>query len=121
MTKRPAINIRNNIGAKFYHEAKEKIKVNGEIKQTAAEVTAPGKTDEEKLALLATYCRKNIKNIYGDDVTSEERERFKKPNLNSSDAFKRKIGTPEDIDFVFIALAQAAGYDARMARVADRR
>ncbi len=111
----------NNIGSKLYHEAKEQIKVSGEIKQAAAEITAPGKTDEEKLALLATYCRKNIKNLYGEDVTSEEREDFKKPNLTSNDTFKRKIGTPEDIDFVFIALAQAAGFDARLARVADRR
>lgn len=110
----------NNIGGKFNHEAKEQIKVNGEMKQMAAEITGPGKSDEEKLALLAQYCRKNIKNIYGADVTSEEREEFKKPNLTSSDTFKRKIGTPQDIDFVFIALAQAAGYDARLARVADR-
>ena len=31
------------------------------------------------------------------------------------------MGTPRDIEFVFIALAQAAGYDARLALVADRR
>ncbi len=109
----------NSIGKGYYSETKEHIKISGEMKETAAEIVAKGKTDEEKLALLAEYCRKNIKNIHGAEVTTEEREAYK-PNVNSADTFKRKVGTAEDIDFVFIALAQTAGYDAREARVADR-
>jgi len=111
----------NDIGKRYYAEAKEKIKISGEMKKTAAEITAPGKTDDEKLALLAEYCRKNIKDIWGENITTEERESFKKPNNTSSDTFSRAVGTGQDVDFVFIALAQAAGYDARLARVADRR
>ena len=78
------------------------------MKQTAAEIISKGKTDEEKLAVLADYCRKNIKNIGGADVTTEEREAYK-PNLKSERHVPPKIGTSEDIDFVFVALAQAAG------------
>lgn len=110
----------NSVGKGFYSEAKEKIKISGEMKKAAADITSAGKTDDEKLALLAEYCRKNIKNIWGDDITTEERESYK-PNNSASDAFSRGVGTGEDLDFVFIALAQAAGDDARLARVADRR
>ena len=110
----------SSVGKKYYGEERDQVKISGEMKQTASEITAPGKTDEEKLALLAEYCRKNIKDIWSEDTTSEEREGYK-ANNSSSDTFKRKIGTGEDVDYVFIALAQAAGYEARMARVADRR
>lgn len=109
-----------SIGKRENAKAKEQIKISAEIKQTAAEIVSKGKTDDEKLNLLAEYCRKTIKNIGGADITTEEREAYK-PNTNSSETFRRKVGTSEDIDFVFIALAQAAGYDARHARVADRR
>jgi hypothetical protein len=108
------------IGKQEYNAAKERIKINGEMKQAAAEVVSKGKTDDEKLALLATYCRKTIKSTVGDEITTEEREQFK-PNNNSADTFRQRVGNPRDIEFVFIALAQAAGYDARLALVADRR
>jgi hypothetical protein len=108
------------VGKREYARAKEHIKLTREIKQTAAEITSKGKTDDEKLGLLADYCRKNIKNIWGDQVTTEERERFK-PNSNSGETFRQQMGNPHDIDYLFIALAQAAGYDARLALVADRR
>ena len=108
------------VGKREYAQAKEHVKLTREIKRTAAEVTSKGKTDDEKLGLLADYCRKNIKNIWGDQVTTEEREKFK-PNTNSGETFRQQLGDPHDIDYVFIALAQAAGYDARLALVAGRR
>ncbi len=108
------------IGKQEYNFAKERIKINGEIKQTAAEIVSKGKTDDEKLTLLADYCRKIIKSTAGDEITTEERQQFK-PNNNSADTLRQRVGTPRDIEFVFIALAQAAGYDARLALVADRR
>jgi hypothetical protein len=108
------------VGKQEYSAAKERIKINGEMKQAAAEIVSKGKTDDEKLALLADYCRKTIKSLAGDEITTEERERFK-PNNNSADTFRQRVGTARDIDFAFIALAQAAGFDARLALVADRR
>jgi hypothetical protein len=62
----------------------------------------------------------NIKNINSDRVSTEERDAYK-PNLNAGDTFRRKVGTSEDIDYLFISLGQAAGYDARHALVTDRR
>ena len=108
------------IGKEEYKEAKEKIKVDSTIKEVAARVASKGKTDEEKLALLADYCRNTIKDLWGDDITTEARDQFK-PNRNSAETIRRQIGTPRDIDFTFIALAQAAGFKARLAIVADRR
>ena len=85
----------NSVGKEYYAKSKERIKISGEMKQAAAEITAPGKTDDEKLALLALYCRKNIKDVFGEDVTTEERESYKKENNSTSDTFKRKLGTPK--------------------------
>ena len=110
----------NSYGHERYGQVKERIKVTGEIKQAAAEVVSQGKTDDEKLALLADYCGKTVKNIGGPDVTTEQREAYK-PNNNTGDAFRQKLGDAQDIDLVFVALAQAAGYDARLALIADRR
>jgi hypothetical protein len=49
------------VGRDAYGKAKEQIKLTGEIKQTSAEIVSKGKTDEEKLALLAEYCRKTLR------------------------------------------------------------
>jgi len=110
----------STIGKEEYKQSKEEIRINGEIKEVAAAVVSNGKTDEERLSLLADYCRQTIKDVWSDDISTELREQFK-PNKNSADTFHRKIGTPRDIDMTFIALAQAAGYKARLALVADRR
>ena len=108
------------VGKRIYSSAKDKIKISAEMKKTAADIASAGKTDDEKLALLAAYCHKNIKNVSLNDVTTEEREAYKR-NDTSSDTFSRGLGTSPDMNLVFIALAQAAGYDARLASVADRR
>ena len=110
-----------SLGKEIHGEYAPKLKVNGELKQIAQEVTSGAANDEEKVARLAEYCRKNIKNLFGDEITAEEREAAKKENNNTSDTFHRKEGTPRDINLAFIALAQAAGYDASLAELADRR
>jgi hypothetical protein len=107
------------VGHEIYTTAKEHIKINREIKGTAAEIVSHGKTDEEKLALLADYCRTNITNTQAGTLTPEERKKLP-VNLNTIDTFKRGSGNPSDIHYLFIALAQAAGYDARVALVSDR-
>jgi hypothetical protein len=107
-------------GKQEYDAAKERIKINAEIKQAAADIVAKGKSDDEKLALLTDYCRNTITNTRGDEITTEQRDKFK-PNHNSVDTLRQRMGNPGDIDFAFIALAQAAGYEARLALVADRR
>jgi len=106
-------------GKEEFKEVKERLKVTGEIKRLAAEI-ATGKTEEEKIAQMAEYCRKNITNLGNEELTTEQREQAR-INKTTANTLNRQTGTPMDIHLAFIALAQAAGFDARLAVVAGRR
>ena len=111
----------NEIGKSFYEDNKSLIKPNDEVKKLAASLIAEAKTDDEKLQRLFDYCRTNIKNTNNDasGLTAEEREKVKE-NKTPADTLKRGIGNGRDIDTLFAALANAAGFDARIALSPDR-
>lgn len=100
---------------------KPDIKVNDEVKRAAAEAVADATTPEEKLKRIDKYVRTKIKNIYDDAVglTPEDRAKLK-VNKSPSDTLKRGQGTAEDIDMLFIAMANAAGLDANIVEMGDR-
>jgi hypothetical protein len=87
----------------------------------AAELTAKASTPEEKVAALFEYCRANIRNVVSvrSGVTDAERREFK-VNKNAGDTLKQKLGTGSDMNHLFAALAIAAGFDARLVRLAPR-
>jgi hypothetical protein len=104
----------------FYELTKPLIKPNDEVKKMAATVVADAKTDEEKLERLFEFCRNKIKNsTYDVSLTPEERAKLK-DNKNPSDTLKRGVGTSIDIDWLFAALANASGFDARIVLSPDR-
>jgi hypothetical protein len=107
------------LGMDLYHDYKPRIKVNDEVKRIAESANEGAKTPDEKLARLVNYCRKNIKNILGDDVTTKEREKAKQNNT-TLDTLRRREGTPYEINLAFAALAIADGFDARLAWMSDR-
>ena len=111
----------NEIGKGFYEDNKSLIKPNEEVKKVAASLVAEAKTDDEKLQRLFDYCRNNIKNITNDasGLSAEERDKLK-ANKNPAETLKRGMGTGQDIDTLFAALANAAGFDARIALSPDR-
>lgn len=111
----------SDIGKTFYENNKSLIKPNDDVKKLAASLIAEAKTDDEKLQRLFDYCRTNIKNAGNDasGLTAEDREKLK-DNKNPSDTLKRGIGWGRDIDTLFAALANAAGFDARIALSPDR-
>lgn len=106
-------------GKRLYEVDAPKLKVNGDVQRVADEVTAGAKSDDEKLSKLFYYCQKKIKNINSHDVSDVERKDFK-PNKNSGETLTRGEGTSEDVMLAFIALASAAGFEARPAWIADR-
>ena len=109
-------------GRNEYRDFKKLLKINDEIKRTANEVAAAGGSPEEKLQLLADFCRTKIKNIYSDSsgLTAEARAKIKfKDNVEPADTLKSGIGTSFQINVLFAALATAAGFDARKARIPD--
>jgi hypothetical protein len=108
-------------GKRVYESSKSEMKVNDDVKRKAAELVAEAKTDEEKIARLFEFCRTQIKNLYDDSngMTAAEREKAKE-NKSPADTLKRGVGTGRNIDMLFAALATAAGFEARVANLADR-
>jgi hypothetical protein len=108
-------------GRQVYEGSKSSLKAGDDVKRKAAEVVGDAATPEQKLERLFEFCRSQIKNVNDDanGMTSAEREKWK-ANKSPADTLKRGMGTGRDIDLLFAALATAAGFEARLANLADR-
>ena len=108
-------------GKEFYEVFKSRTKMSDEVKKAAADAIGDATTPEQKLERLFEFCRSKIKNINDDasGMTAEDRAKWKE-NKSPVDTLKRGMGTGQNIDFLFAALAIAAGFDVRMANLADR-
>jgi hypothetical protein len=107
-------------GKESFDAYKSNMKANDDVKKMAASLTASTTTQKDKLQRLFEFCRDKIKNANDSLVMSSvEREKMKE-NKNPGDTLKRGVGTSEDIALLFAALANASGFDARIARLADR-
>ena len=104
-----------------YDEYKSKMKVNDDIRRGAQAAIGNASTPDQKLERLFEFCRTKIKNINDDasGLTADDLAKLKE-NKTAGDTLKRGMGTGEDIDLLFGALASAAGFDARVAHLADR-
>jgi len=110
-----------DLGKRFHEVVKGDMKVNDEIRRAATEAIGDATTPEQKLERLFNFCRTKIKNI-NDDASGLTADQLKKMKENKSpaDTLKRGYGTGTDIDFLFAALATAAGFEARYAMLSDR-
>jgi hypothetical protein len=108
-------------GKQDYARLKPYLKIDDLVKKTAAEVVSGAEKPEDKLAALDTYCRTKIRNVNSNffHVTADERKAMKE-NHSPGDTLKQKMGDRADVDLLFAAMANAAGLEARMARVSDR-
>ena len=115
-TKSDAAQYWDNAGRGYYERFREYLKPNEEIKAAAASIVGDAKTEGEKLERLYDFCRAKIKNVYDDSngMTAAEREKAKE-NKTVADTLKRGQGTGGDINLLFASLAQAAGFEARVA------
>lgn len=104
-----------------FDDYKSKTKVNDDIKRAAQAAIGDASTSDQKLERLFDFCRTKIKNINDDasGLTGDALAKLKE-NKTAADTLKRGMGTGEDIDLLFAALATAAGFDARVAHLADR-
>ena len=109
-------------GRRTYEENKSRMKASDEVKTASAAAIAGASTPEEKLEKLFEFCRSKIKNINDDasGLTAEERAKLKE-NKSPADTLKRGMGTGTDIDMLFASLAIAAGFDARVVKLSNRR
>ena len=92
----------------------------GEIKKAAAEITAGATTPDDKLRKIYDFCQQQIKNTSYDTTLTDE-DRKKLPAIKSmSDVIKRKSASWRYIDWLFGSLANAAGFDTKLAYTGDR-
>ena len=115
----------NNIGKTSYSELKQALKANGELKQIAAQTVSGAKDDNEKVVRLIDYIRANVRNLYGHDVSDEERtkilkKRAKDRNATAAEIYKAGVGDSNEMNVLFAALAMEVGLDARPALLANR-
>jgi hypothetical protein len=108
-----------SLGRAIYASYSPKIKINGETRDLANELTHGAANDDEKLQRLYDYCRNKLKDIHGNQITTEQRDAAKQ-NRTTADTLAHQEGTASEISLAFAALAIAAGFDARVARLADR-
>jgi uncharacterized protein YdaU (DUF1376 family) len=109
-------------GGKRWNNRAERLLGNyKEVKETATEAIG-GETDPEK-KLRKLYARaQQIRNLtYERERTEAELKRENiKGNENVGDVLKRGYGDREDVTFLFVALARAAGFDASVVMVSSR-
>ena len=85
------------------------------------ELAAGNGSAEERLLRLFAFCRDRIKRVGRDskDLSREAIARFRE-NKSPEDTLRQGMGTGSDANMLFAALATAAGFKSRIARVADR-
>ena len=115
----------NDEGRKAYKKVKDLLKSSDELKSAAAEAVSGVNGDNAKIAALVSYLHKHVRNLFDPEVTTAEREQFleklKAGPRNSAEIFKSGIGTADEMNLAFAALAVPAGLDARPVLVGDRR
>lgn len=95
-------------------------KESGDVKKAAAEITAGAATAEEKLKKIYEYCQTQIANTTFDTSITDE-QRAKLPAAKSlNDVLKRKAAGSQYVDLLFGALANASGFETRIALIGDR-
>lgn len=108
------------ISADLLRDTKSKAKPTKTVKAEAARLIAGAATDDEKLRRIHDFCRGEIRNIHRPGLTNEQRKKLSE-NYSAADTLKHRYGTAGDIRRLFVALAIAAGFDARLALGNDRR
>jgi Domain of Unknown Function with PDB structure (DUF3857)/Transglutaminase-like superfamily len=119
--KKPPMEFWKEEGKRIYDARKGAMKINDEIRRAATEAMGDASTPEQKLERLFNFCRAKIKNVTDDasGLTSQQLEKLKE-NKSPADTLKRGYGDGQDINYLFAALATAAGFDARYVSMGDR-
>lgn len=107
------------VGKDTFGLGKRVLKPDADIRRAAVEAVSGATDPQDQLARIALYCRAKIKSLAADDVTSQQRRKAKQ-SWFPTDALKRGFGTDSEVNVLFAAVATAAGFDARLAMVADR-
>ncbi|HSR50519.1 MAG TPA: DUF3857 and transglutaminase domain-containing protein [Acidobacteriota bacterium] len=99
---------------------KKRFKVNRAVRDKTAELLEGVKSPQEKLRILYDFCRREIENIHDDTADLSQRELEERDaNKKPEDTLEEGRGTGYDITMLFLALGEAAGFEARPAAVGN--
>ncbi len=109
------------LGKREHEWRSSAIKVNPEIRAAALAAVKDAPDDEARLRKLYDFLTTEVTNTSydSDEAPAASRPRTKE-NRTTADVWKQKSGTSYDITLLYIAFAQALGYEARLARVSRR-
>lgn len=108
-------------GKQMYSDYEREVKVDAAISKAAAEIISGAATPAEKVLRLVNYCRTRVKNIHHPSSgisIADLGERT--PSKKASETLERGMGTGAEIQRLLVALASAAGFEARLMRVGSR-
>ena len=107
--------------AELHRRMEASARVTRKTKDYAASLIAPGDSIADKVAKLHDHCRSQLSNV-SRDTTKLSPEQRKKLGAGRTvdDVIKDTLGTADDIVIALVALARAAGLDARLAQANDR-
>jgi hypothetical protein len=100
-------------------EARKLWRSTDEVRRAATDAVAGAATPDEKIAALVKYVRTKVLRTDVDAAPAEAAPGDAR-DKSAKEVLKRGRGDAADTLTVFLALAQAAGLDARLALVADR-
>jgi hypothetical protein len=114
----------NEVSKRDYSELKASLRSDNDIKAAASEAVANAKSDDEKIAAIIGAVRARVRNLFDRSVTDAERQAYlkalPKDRLRAAaEIYKSGIGTANEMNVVFAAMAQQVGLDARPALVSD--
>ncbi|HEX6124220.1 MAG TPA: DUF3857 and transglutaminase domain-containing protein [Pyrinomonadaceae bacterium] len=108
------------VGADYTPIVKFMTKPSGEIKKAASEIMAGATTPDEKLRKIYEFCQTEIKNTSFDTTITDD-DRQKLPRIDSMyEVLKKKSASSQYVDMLFAALANAAGFETRLAVTGNR-
>ena len=94
----------------------------GALEQAVAQIAAAGDSPETKLAKIYARVQQLRNTSYEVDKTDAEKKRQnEKPAESVEDVWKQGYGSDWQLNWLFLAMARAAGFDATGVSVADRR
>jgi hypothetical protein len=102
------------------YDIKDTLKPGKKMKAAAEEIIAGAATDEEKVRKLFDFCKARIKNLDFDTQLTEDALDEIKYNKDDDDTYKKMQGRAFEINKLFASLADAAGFDTRIAFTGDR-
>ncbi len=108
-------------GKKLYDQAESFIGKRKALEEAVAQIVSPGDSQEVKLQKIYTKAQSILNIGYEVEKTEQEHKRAKeKEASNVEDVLKRGYADGDQITWLFLGLARAAGFDASSVRISTR-